>query len=140
MTDSPIDPRTPVLVGAGQFIQRPENPVEALEPVAMMAEAVAAADRDTGAPGLVARTKHTWVVKGAWPYTNPAALLNEQFGITGETGLSTDGGNTPQSLVNNACRRISAGTADVVLIAGAEGIWSRRRARRRCRGGRGSAG
>lgn len=130
MTNSQIDPRTPVLVGAGQFIQRPENPVEALEPVAMMAEALAAADHDTGAPGLVARATHTWVIKGAWPYTDPAALLNERLGATGTTGLSTDGGNTPQSLVNDACRRIFAGAADVVLIAGAEGIWSRRRARR----------
>ena len=130
MTNSQIDPRTPVLVGAGQFKQRPEVPVEALEPVAMMAEALAAAAQDAGAPGLTSRATHTWVVKGAWPYSDPAALLNERFGATGKTGLSTDGGNTPQSLVNEACQRISAGEADIVLIAGAEGIWSRRRARR----------
>ncbi|WP_419865349.1 acetyl-CoA acetyltransferase [Candidatus Poriferisodalis sp.] len=130
MTDSQIDPRTPVLVGAGQFKQRPEVPVEALEPVAMMAEALAAAAHDAGAPGLTSRATHTWVVKGAWPYSDPAALLNERFGASGKTGLSTDGGNVPQSLVNMACSRIAAGEADVVLIAGAEGIWSRRRARR----------
>ena len=130
MSSSTIPPRTPVLVGAGQFKQRPENPVEALEPVAMMAEAVAAADDDAGAPGLASRATHTWAVKGAWPYGDPAALLNERFGAVGTTGLSTDGGNTPQSLVNLACARIAAGEADVVVIAGAEGIWSRRRARR----------
>ena len=33
---SSIDPRTPVLVGSGQFIQKPDNPLDALEPVAMM--------------------------------------------------------------------------------------------------------
>ena len=130
MTNSTVPPRTPVLVGAGQFKQRPDNPTEALEPVAMMAEALAQAVEDAGAPGLAARATHTWVVKGAWPYSNPAALLNARFGAHGKTGLSTDGGNTPQSLVNEACKRISAGEADVVLIAGAEGIWSRRRARR----------
>jgi acetyl-CoA C-acetyltransferase len=130
MTNNQIDPRTPVLVGAGQFKQRPEVPVEALEPVAMMAEALTAAAEDAGAPVLTSRATHTWVVKGAWPYSDPAALLNERFGATGSTGLSTDGGNTPQSLVNEACQRISAGDADIVLIAGAEGIWSRRRARR----------
>ncbi|WP_420446843.1 acetyl-CoA acetyltransferase [Candidatus Poriferisodalis sp.] len=127
---SDIGSRTPVLVGAGQFIQRPENPVEALEPVAMMGEALANAAQDAGAPGLPARASHTWVIKGAWPYPDPAALLNQRFGAAGKTGLSTDGGNTPQSLVNLACNRIAAGEADVVLIAGAEGIWSRRRARR----------
>ena len=131
MTDTQIDPRTPVLGGAGQFKQRPEVPVEALEPVAMMAEALAAAAEDAGAPGLTSRATHTWVVKGAWPYRDPAALLNERFGASAKTGLSTDGGNVPQSLVNMACNRIAAGEADVVLIAGAEGIWSRRRARRR---------
>lgn len=131
MTELKIDPRTPVLVGAGQFKQRPDNPVEALEPVAMMGEALDAAVDDAGSPGLAGRATHTWVIRGAWPYTDPAALLNERFGARAKTGLSTDGGNTPQSLVNEACRRISAGQAEVVLIAGAEGIWSRRRARRR---------
>ncbi len=131
MTELKIDPRTPVLVGAGQFKQRPENSVEALEPVAMMGEALAAALDDAGSPGLAARATHTWVIRGAWPYTDPAALLNERFGASAQTGLSTDGGNTPQSLVNEACKRITAGQAEVVLIAGAEGIWSRRRARRR---------
>ena len=38
-----LDPRTPVLVGAGQFTQRPDNPADALEPVAMMREALIAA-------------------------------------------------------------------------------------------------
>ncbi len=131
MAELKIDPRTPVLVGAGQFKQRPDNPVEALEPVAMMGEALAAAVDDAGSPGLAARATHTWVIRGAWPYTDPAALLNARFGANAKTGLSTDGGNTPQSLVNEACKRIAAGQAEVVLIAGAEGIWSRRRARRR---------
>ncbi len=130
MTSTQIDPRTPVLVGAGQFKQRPDNPLEALEPVAMMAAALEAALEDASAPGLASRATHTWVVKGAWPYSDPAALLNERFGAAAKTGLSTDGGNVPQSLVNMACSRIAGGDADVVLIAGAEGIWSRRRARR----------
>ena len=36
MSIAGLDPRTPVLVGVGQLIQKPDNPVEALEPVAMM--------------------------------------------------------------------------------------------------------
>ena len=127
---SSLDPRTPVLVGTGQFVQRPDNPVEALEPVAMMREALEAAANDAGALALLDRATHTWVVKGAWPYTDPAALLREHLGNQSRTGLSTEGGNTPQSLVNKASLRILAGDADVVLIAGAEGIWSRRRAKR----------
>ena len=45
---SSVDPRTPVLVGAGQFIQKPDNPVEAIEPLAMMREALEAAADDAG--------------------------------------------------------------------------------------------
>jgi len=125
-----LDPRTPLLVGAGQFIQRPDNPSDALEPVAMMRESLVAAAADAGAPGLLDRITDTWAVKGAWPYPDPGALLRDEFGNDSRTGLSADGGNTPQSLVNKACLRIMAGQADVVAIVGAEGIWSRRRARR----------
>ena len=123
-----LDPRTPVLVGAGQFTQRPDNPTDALEPVAMMREALIAAADDAGARSLLDRATHTWVVKGAWPYPDPAAILRDEFGNHSATGLSTDGGNTPQSLVNKACLRIASGDAAVVMIVGAEGIWSRRRA------------
>ena len=38
-----VDPRTPVLVGTGQLIQKPDNPVDALEPLAMMRVALEAA-------------------------------------------------------------------------------------------------
>ena len=125
-----VDPRTPVLVGTGQLIQKPDNPVDALEPLAMMRVALEAAADDAGARSLLDRATDTWVVKGAWPYPDPAALLRDEFGNNSRTGISTDGGNTPQSLVNKASLRIQSGEADVVLIVGAEGIWSRRRARR----------
>ena len=127
---SSIDPRTPVLVGSGQFIQKPDNPLDALEPVAMMRAALEVAADDAGAKTLLDRATHTWVVKGAWPYPDPAALLRDAFGNSSQTGISTDGGNTPQSMVNKASQRIRNGEADIVLIVGAEGIWSRRRAKR----------
>ena len=121
---------TPVLVGVGQFLQQPENPVEALEPLAMMGEALEAAAKDASSPGLLKSATDIWVIKGAWPYPNPGAALAERFGASARAGLSPDGGNAPQSLVNKACLAISHGEADVVLIVGAEGIWSRRRAKR----------
>ena len=75
-----LDPRTPILVGAGQFVQRPENPIDALEPVAMMRVALEAAADDAGARVLLDRATHTWVVKGAWPYTDPGRLIADAFG------------------------------------------------------------
>ena len=125
-----LDPRTPVLVGAGQFIQKPDDPLDAIEPVAMMAEALSAAAEDAGAPQLLKGATHIRVVSGAWPYSDAGRLLADRFGADVVTGISPNGGNTPQSLVNRSCLDIQSGAADVVLIVGAEGIYSRRRAKR----------
>ena len=125
---STVDPRTPVIVGAGQFLQRPQEPTGALEPVEMMAEAVRRAAHDTGVAGLAERADAIRVVKGAWPYHDPGRIVAERLGASPrQTALSTDGGNTPQSLVNRSCLEIQAGRLDVVVLVGGEGIWSRRR-------------
>ena len=81
--------------------------------------------------GLAERADAIRVVKGAWPYHDPGRILAERLGASPrQTALSTDGGNTPQSLVNRSCLDIQAGRLDVVVLVGGEGIWSRRRARR----------
>jgi acetyl-CoA C-acetyltransferase len=126
-----VDPRTPVIVGVGQLVQRPADPTDALEPVAMMVEAVRRAADDAGAKALLPKVDAVRVVKGAWPYRDPGRLIAGWIGASPkQTALSTDGGNTPQSLVNRSCLDIQAGHLDVVVLVGAEGIWSRRRARR----------
>jgi len=125
-----IDPRTPVVVGVGQFLQRPANLEDALEPVAMMAEAVAAAAADAGVPGLVGRADLIVAVKGAWHYPDPARLVAERFGASAARGaLTSDGGNTPQSVISHLSKLIAAGDLDVAVVVGAEAIWSRRRMR-----------
>jgi hypothetical protein len=43
-----IDPRTPVIVGAGQVVHREPTDAECCEPVAMMVEALRLAGRDSG--------------------------------------------------------------------------------------------
>ncbi len=44
--------------------------------------------------------------------------------------LSAIGGNTPQALMHDACRSISAGELDVVLVTGAEAMYTRAASRR----------
>jgi acetyl-CoA C-acetyltransferase len=125
-----LDPRTPVVAGAGQLTQRPAQLTEALEPVAMMTEAARRAGADAGAPHLLARADLVAVVKGAWRYPDPARIVAAGLGAAhARTALSTDGGNTPQLLVDVIAERVAAGALDVAVIAGAEGIWSRRRLR-----------
>ena len=116
-----LDPRTPVLVGAGQLVQRVE-PADALEPVALMAEAARRAAEDAGAPGLLAKVQSVQVVRLiSWRYPDPGALVAGLVGATGaRTAVSPIGGNSPQSMVNAAATAIRAGELDVVLLTAAE--------------------
>lgn len=116
-----LDPRTPVLVGAGQIVQR-EGPEAALEPVALMAEAARAAALDAGAPGLLADVGSVRVVRAvSWRYGDPGALVARLVGAQpAHTAVSPMGGNTPQSLVNGAALDIQAGRLDVALLTAGE--------------------
>ncbi len=126
-----IDPRTPVVVGAAQIKQRPEDPNEAVEAVALMTEAVRNAADDAGAASLLAKLDLIGVVDGAWKYSDPGRLIAESVGAAGaRTAVSANGGNTPQSYVNDISSRVQAGELDVAVVTGAEIIWSRRRQRK----------
>ncbi|MFV0526564.1 MAG: acetyl-CoA acetyltransferase [Acidimicrobiales bacterium] len=126
-----IDPRTPVVVGVAQVKQRPEDPLEAAEAVALMEDVVRGAAADAAAPSLLPDLDYVGIVDGAWKYTDPARLVADAVGAkNATTALSSNGGNTPQSYVNAIAARIAAGELDRAVIAGAETIWSRRRQRR----------
>lgn len=113
------------------MLQRPERLEDALDPVALMSEAVGAAASDARATGLPGRAQLYVAVRGAWGYSDPARLVAESFGATGaRTALTTAGGNTPQTVLNVLARRISAGELDAAVLVGGETIWSRRRLRR----------
>jgi len=122
-----MDPRTPVLVGAGQVNQHDDA---VIEPVDLMV----AAARDAADPRVLHAVDAIRVVNLlSWRYRDPGLLLGQRIGApeaaTRYTGV---GGNTPQSLVNQACLDIQNGRADVVLLAGGE-TW-RTRMRLRAKG------
>jgi acetyl-CoA C-acetyltransferase len=128
-----VDPRTPVHVGAGQAQQRVEDPSAAHEPIDLLAEAVRAADADTGAPGsLLGRVDTIAVIDSlSWKYPDPGALLGRRVGASPRTTITTTvGGNTPQMLVNRLGAAIARGEHDVVLLGGTECVYTRWRARR----------
>src|SRR5689334_4733617 len=107
-----VDPRTPVLVGAGQAQQRVEDPSAALEPIDLLAVAVRAADADTGAPGsLLGRVDTIAVIDAlSWKYPDPGALLGRRLGASPRTTIATTvGGNTPQMLMNRLSAAIARG-------------------------------
>lgn len=126
-----IDPRTPVVVGVAQAVQRPDDPSEALEALALMEQVVRNAAADAGVPDLLTKLDLIGVVDGAWKYSDPARLIADAVGATkARTAISANGGNTPQSYVNSLAARIKDGDLDCAVICGAETIWSRRRQKR----------
>jgi acetyl-CoA C-acetyltransferase len=127
-----VDPRTPVIVGVGQAEQRPDDPADALEPIALLERAARAAGTDAGAAVLDGVDTVAVVSMVSWPYPDPGALLARRLGLGGlrRTMTTTVGGNSPQLLVNTLAPMIERGDADVVLLGGAECVYTRWRARR----------
>ena len=125
------NPRTPVIVGVGQFLNRIESLQQALEPLQMMMEAVYRAERDVGVGGFLRQAQSVRVVRGIWNYDNPAGAIAERIGATGAQTMGTlIGGNQNQALMNRTAAEILAGKFDLVLIAGAENGNSAGKARR----------
>ena len=123
-----IDPRTPVLIGTGQVLQRAEGLDDARDPVALMVEAITLAASDAGLSSVPNPDAIRVVSLLSWKYGNPAQFIAEDLGLTPrELGLSAMGGNTPQTLVNAASRQILAGELDLVILTGGETTRTRAR-------------
>jgi acetyl-CoA C-acetyltransferase len=122
---SSIDPRTPVLVGAGQLTHRPEDgPVPSTPELLTLAARAALSDVGPHGMELARRADAVAVVDlFSWTVPDPAAALAESLGIDGaQTILSARGGNGPIALLGDLCTEIQAGRLDVVIIAGGEAM------------------
>jgi len=136
--------RVPVVVGAGQVTNREEDPAAAPDPFALMEQAarLAAADTRAGAgadtgtggdAGLLAGLTHCFMVHSlSLRHGDPAPELARRLGADqARARCSGMGGSIPQWLVNRAAELVAAGERPRVLIAGAEALATRRRAKKR---------
>lgn len=112
--------RTPVLVGIGMATQREEDHRRALEPMALMLQAVRAAGHDTGADAALPGTQWIAVPRGRWSYTNPAGAIARAVGAPQATSVLTSVGVLQQTLIGAACERIARGQAHTTLVAGSD--------------------
>ncbi len=129
-TAAHLDPRTPVIVGVGQFTHRATSLAEAREPAALIEEAVRAAARDAGLDGPPPADVLRVVRQYSWRYGNLPRIVAGRLGLSARLQYSTDGGNTPQRLVNLTADDIQRGRLDIAVLAGGEAFRSRMRARR----------
>ncbi len=122
-------PYTPILAGVAQYTQ-PKDIERPLDPLGLMVRTCRAALEDAGSGRLKDLIDEVHVVNQfQWPYRDAPGMLAEALGIRPRGRYYTPiGGNTPQMLVNRACRALAAGRARAVLITGAEAIYSLRRA------------
>ncbi|NPC96108.1 crotonase/enoyl-CoA hydratase family protein [Nocardioides sp. zg-DK7169] len=122
-----LDPRTPVLVGAGQVVQRRpdlEDPQGTADPATLATRALRRAAEDSGAGEqlLQAADAVYYVASASWTYRDAGRLIAEQLGATPrETAMSAPyGGDAGQVLINTAGQAVADGRAEVVLVSGAE--------------------
>src|SRR5690606_2635366 len=112
-----VDPRTPVIVGAGQINDRELGS----EPIDLMVRCSEAALADTGAgDALRSRIEAVRVVWGVWPYADPGRLVAEQLGCPDAVTTKTAaGGNQVYDLVIQTAEQIRSGALDVAVVCAA---------------------
>lgn len=129
-----VDPRTPVVVGVGQFTENIDDPdYRGMSAVELATEAARAALADIGVDGATVTAAIDTVfalrqfeisgpMKAALGKSNnyPRSVMKRLGGDPAGVVLEPVGGQSPQKLVTEAGNTIVAGDADVVMIMGSE--------------------
>ena len=119
-----VDPRAPVIVGAGQAIQRPNGFESSQDPISLAVAALRSAGEDSGAGEKLLRGADSiaHVATISWPYQDEAALIAQELGAAPRQTVRTTlfGGDGPVRLLGDTARAIADGELDVALISGAE--------------------
>jgi acetyl-CoA C-acetyltransferase len=130
-----IDPRTPVLVGVGQYTERIDDPAyRGMSAVELATAAAQAALADTGVDtDTVAKAIEVFVglrqFEICTPFEKPPLGASDNYlrSVARRVGadpvravLEPIGGNGPQKLVNEFAAAIAAGDIEVALVIGSE--------------------
>jgi acetyl-CoA C-acetyltransferase len=119
-----MDPRTPVLAGAGVAHQRVDDASRARNAVQLM---TAACERAAPA-SLLAAADVILVPRGTWRDRDPGRVVAEHFGARPRT-VVTEIGVLQQTLVTRACEAIARGDVEVAIVTGGEARYRELRAR-----------
>ena len=126
-----MSPAIPVVIGIGDIKNRSNRLEDAVEPLELMLQAIAAALKDTGISAQAAQRLQqsidsiSVVANWTWPYPNTPELLVNRLGCQA-TYLheSEHGGNAPAELFDEAARRIASGQSKVAVVTGGEALAS----------------
>jgi acetyl-CoA C-acetyltransferase len=113
--------RLPVIIGIGEIVDRPDDPVQSLEPLALMTEALRRANQDAGSNVLDAIDSLDIVHQVSWRYEKTAARLCDRAGIAPARAVyGVTGGESPMRYLHEAALRIVRGESDIAAVVGAE--------------------
>ena len=131
----PLSPRHPAIAGAAQYVQRLDDPHDALDPMGMMETALRAAATDAAseshATALLAAVDKIYVPRGTWRYGDPGKILGERIGAHHpRTSVGIISGHIVQIMIDRACQEIAAGKHDIIAIVGGESEHSKRKLRK----------
>ena len=123
--------RMPVIVGVGEITDRPDDPAQGLEPLALMEQALRRTEADAGA-ALLARIDALDVVNQvSWPYADMPAQLAARIGARPAHAVyGPVGGESPIRFLHQAAARIASGQSEVAAVCGAEAQSTLTRARK----------
>jgi len=136
---------TPIIIGAGQYMERDVPLSRALPPMGIAARAAAAALRDAGGDAPLAGLIDTLAVVRIFPDSRNRPRLDPGFGRAGNPPAAVArriganpsraiygniGGDTPQTLVNEIAGGIADGEIGLALLAGGEALATARAAAR----------
>src|SRR6202790_1038992 len=115
---SPVpDDRIPVIVGAGEVVDRPKEIAKGLEPLALLVEALKRAEQDSGGK-LLGEIESLDIVNFlSWRYRDPERQLSDRLGIkTKHAYFRPVGGESPIRYLHEAAQRIARGECSVAAV------------------------
>ena len=115
----------PVIIGAAQFTQRKDTP-QPLDSLSLMVKTSQEAIEDTHTKNIVDFIDAIYMVNiSSWTYEDAPAELSKRLKINPEEKFySQGGGQTPQTLINQAAKAITSGKHRAILITGGEAAYS----------------
>lgn len=118
-----LDPRTPVLVGAGAISERSDDPRKAGDAVELMLRATELAGADSGRPELLSRAGLVVVPQGTWRFKDAGRRIAGHYKANGARTVFARIGVLQTTLFAVAAGAISRGDVDVALVVGGEAKW-----------------
>jgi acetyl-CoA C-acetyltransferase len=113
--------RIPVIVGAGEIVDRPKDITAGLEPLTLLEQALKRAEEDSGAKLLGEIGSLDVVSFLSWRYRDPEQQLATRIGIKPKhLYYGPVGGESPIRYLHAAAQRIARGECNVAAVCGAE--------------------